>query len=66
MSEFGKDLGRFLRPFADDFGADVLIVLGGIAGALNYFRSKLEDQLDISVHPGKIQDAALLGVANLF
>ena len=66
LREFGKDLGRFLRPFADDFGADVLIVLGGIAGALNYFRNKLEDQLDIPVHPGKIQDAALLGVAKLF
>ena len=64
--EFGKDLGRFLRPFVDDFGADVLIVLGGIAGALNYFRSKLEDQLDIPVQPGKIQDAALLGAAKLF
>ena len=64
--EFGEDLGQFLRPFVYDFTADVLIVLGGIANALDYFRSQLEAQLDIPVHPGKIQDAALLGVAKLF
>lgn len=64
--EFGEDLGQFLRPFVYDFTADVLIVLGGIANALDYFRSKLEAQLDIPVHPGKIQNSALLGVAKLF
>jgi glucokinase len=64
--EFGEDLGKFLRPFVYDFTADVLIVLGGIANALDYFRSELEAQLDIPVHPGKVQNAALLGVAKLF
>jgi glucokinase len=64
--EFGEDLGQFLRPFVYDFNADVLIVLGGIANALNYFRSELEAQLDIPVYPGNFQDAALLGVTKLF
>lgn len=61
--EFGKDLGQFLCPFIDDFAADILIVLGGIANALDYFRSELEAQIDIPARPGKIQDVALLGVA---
>ena len=58
--------GQFLRPFVNDFGADVLIVSGGIAGALEYFRSELEDRLDIPIHSGKVQGAALLGAAELF
>ena len=64
--EFGEDLGRFLRPFIDDFAADVLIVLGGIAGAKEYFHESLEDQLSIPVLFGKIQGAALLGAAKQF
>jgi glucokinase len=63
--EFGEDLGQFLRPFVDDFAADVLIVLGGIAGAMEYFRNKLENQLNIPVFSGAIQGAALLGAATL-
>ncbi|MFC1814731.1 hypothetical protein ACFL0M_02085 [Thermodesulfobacteriota bacterium] len=57
---------KVLRPFVNDFTADVLIALGGIAGALEYFRSELEDRLDIPVRPGKVQGAALLGAAKLF
>ena len=64
--EFGKDLGQFLRPFVNDFAADILIVLGGIASAIEHFHSKLEDQLNIPVYPGKAQNAALLGAAKLF
>lgn len=63
--EFGKDLGQFLCPFIDDFAADILIVLGGIANALDYFRSELEAQIHIPARSGKIQDVALLGVAKL-
>ena len=64
--EFGEDLGRFLRPFVNDFSADALIVLGGIANTLDYFHRELESQIDIPVHPGRIQEAALLGVAELY
>jgi len=64
--EFGKDLGQFLRPFVNDFAADILIVLGGIASAIEHFHSKLEDQLNIPVYPGEVQNAALLGIARLF
>lgn len=64
--EFGKDLGQFLRPFVNDFAADILIVLGGIASAIEHFHSKLEDQLNIPVYPGEVQNAALLGAAKLF
>ena len=63
--EFGKDLGQFLCPFVKDFAADVLIVLGGIANVLDYFRSDLEAQIDIPAPSGKIQDVALLGVAKI-
>jgi len=64
--EFGEDLGQFLHPFAADFAADVLLVLGGIAGAIEYFRNKLEDRLNIPVYTGKLQGAAMLGAAQLF
>ncbi len=66
FQQFGEALGRFLRPVADDFSADVLIVLGGIAGAIDYFRRTLEAQLKIPVYPGSVQGAALLGAARLF
>ena len=64
--EFGKDLGQFLRPFVDDFGADVLLVLGGISSAIEHFHREVEDQLNIPVFPGRSQNAALLGAAKLF
>jgi len=64
--QFGEDLGRFLRPFVDEFAADVLIVLGGIAGALEYFRGIIEDQLNIPVYPGEAPGAVLLGAASLY
>jgi len=66
FNRFGEDLGRFLRPIADDFSAEVLVVLGGIAGALTYFRDQLENQLNLPVFNGKIQGSALLGAANIF
>ncbi|UCD89540.1 MAG: ROK family protein [Desulfobacterales bacterium] len=65
FNQFGEDLGRFLRPIAEDFSAEILIVLGGIAGAFTYFRDPLEDHLDIPVVNGNIQNAALLGAATL-
>ena len=64
--EIGEDLGQFLRPFVEEFAADVLIVLGGIAGAIEYFHSIIEDQLNIPVYPGEVQGAALLGAASLY
>lgn len=66
FQKFGEDLGQFLRPFTDEFAADVLIVLGGIAGAIDYFRRQLEVHLNIPVYPGNVQGAALLGAAKLF
>jgi len=64
--QFGKDLGQFLHPFIDSFAADVLIVLGGIAGSLAYFSVALQGQLNIPVRPGELQGAALLGAASLY
>lgn len=66
FQKFGEDLGLFLRPFVDDFGADVLLVLGGISGAIEYFHREVEDQLNIPVFPGRSQNAALLGASRLF
>ncbi|MCK4795103.1 MAG: ROK family protein [Desulfobacteraceae bacterium] len=65
FQKFGEDLGQFLLPFVDDFGADVLLVLGGISGAIEYFHREVEDQLNIPVFPGRSQNAALLGAADL-
>ncbi len=66
FNQFGEDLGRFLRPIADDFSAEALVVLGGIAGSLTYFRNQLENHIKIPVLNGKIKGSALLGAARWF
>jgi glucokinase len=65
--QFGKDLGEFLRPFVQDFSAEALLVLGGIAKALDIFQPTLQGLLQIPMLGGKLGNkAALFGAANLF
>lgn len=64
--QFGCDLGRFLRPFALDFGAEAILVLGGIARALDLFGEPLARELPAPVLPNALgPQAALLGTADL-
>ena len=64
---FGHDLGRFLATFVQDFQADAVLVLGGIAGAFSYFGPALNDQVEGLARAGQLgPNAALLGAAELF
>ena len=66
FQQFGSDLGDFLLRYAQSFQADVVLALGGIAGAFDLFGSPLETALGIPVRPGtRGADAALLGAADL-
>ena len=67
FQQFGTDLGEFLHPFAKDFNAEALLVLGGISKALDIFRPDLQGLLQIPVLDGELEyKAALFGAANLF
>jgi glucokinase len=66
FEEFGADLGIFLRPFAADFDADAVIVLGGIANAWSLFAPALQAQLPVPAIRGALgASAALIGAAEL-
>jgi glucokinase len=63
---FGRDLGEFLDPIARAFHAEILLVLGRIAGALDLFGPDLERTLSIPALPGQRgPEAALFGTADL-
>ena len=64
---FCHDLGRFLAVFAQDFQAEAVLVMGGIAGAFSYFGPALNEQLEDLARPGQLgPNAPLLGAAELF
>jgi glucokinase len=64
---FGNEVGTFLRPFMQNFHADALLALGGIARAFDLFGEHLQRQLPAPALTGQLGgDAALLGAANLF
>jgi glucokinase len=66
FQQFGSDLGDFLLPYIRSFQAEVVLTLGGIAGAFDLFGSHLEAATGIPVRPGEHgADAALLGAADL-
>lgn len=67
FAQFGRDLGRFLRPYVVDFEAEMLLVLGGIANAFDLFAPMLAAALPAPVYRGSLgAHAALLGAAALF
>lgn len=62
--EFGEDLGRFLQPYIVSFNAEALLVLGGIAKAMQHFEQGLMAQIPVPALAGELgQDSALLGAA---
>jgi glucokinase len=66
FEEFGAGMGEFIAPFAAAFGAEALILLGGIAAAYPLFGKPLEAALPIPVMKGDLGgDAALMGAADL-
>ena len=66
FATYGRELGSFLAPFAIEFRAEMVIVLGGIAEAFDLFGPALQDLLAIPVLPGeKGSDAAMLGAVQV-
>lgn len=66
FSRYGRGVGKFLASFAVAYRADAVLVLGGIAEALNLFGPSLAAMLPVRVLPGsRGSDAAILGAAQL-
>lgn len=64
---FGADLGSFLKPFVLNFGADAVLVTGGLAGAWKYFAPGLRGALPVPALRGRLgRRAALFGAAALY
>jgi len=64
FAEFGDDLGAFLAPYAVAFGAEAILVLGGIARAFDLFGPALTRCLPVPALMGRLGDTApLLGAA---
>lgn len=64
---FGQELGRFLSPFVEKFGAEVLVLGGNISNAFEYFKDQLIAELPIAdvYLSGLMDHAALIGGALL-
>lgn len=59
---FGQDLGWFVEPLARDFGAEAVLIVGGIAGAGDLFTPHM--QVEAPIHLGSLgRAAAILGAA---
>jgi glucokinase len=66
FSAFGHDLGTFLTPFVESFQPDVVMLLGGITGAIDLFWKPLEHLLPVPVITSNLGIAApLLGAADI-
>jgi glucokinase len=67
LTAFGTRLGEFLSPYVRDFGADAILVLGGISHAFDLFGPPLQQSLPVPVLKGRLErDAPLVGAAMLF
>ncbi len=59
---FGRDLGRFSAPLAHEFGAQAILLVGGISGASDLFTPHLAGEVPILL--GQLgRAAALLGAS---
>lgn len=64
---WGDELGQFLKEFTDLFGAEALIVQGGLSGAFELFMDSLQNNLTAKVLKHTLAEkAALLGAAEKF
>jgi glucokinase len=65
FAEFGDNLGEFLYPFVLAFGAEAVLILGGIARAIDLFGTPLAHRLPIPVSAGQLgATASLVGAAD--
>ncbi|WP_335965076.1 ROK family protein [Galbibacter sp. PAP.153] len=64
---FGKELGQFIRRYAQDFGAGVLIIGGNISRAFDCFGDSLQHEIpDVKIYVSKLgEEAAIIGSALL-
>jgi len=66
FAAFGEELGEFIRPHAQSFGADTLLLLGGISGAADLFAEAVRRGADTPVALGELgPSAGLIGAAAL-
>jgi glucokinase len=66
FEKFGANLGQFLRPYAEQFSAEAVLLLGGIARTFDLFGPSLAEALSVPVVLGeRPKEAALLGAAEL-
>ena len=69
--QFGDEMGRFLGPWIKEFGAEVIVIGGNMAGAYKLFGSSFERSLEtqkinIPVKQSEhMENAALIGSARL-
>jgi glucokinase len=62
----GAELGRFLNPYVTRFGAEAVLVLGGLSGAYDLLERPLAAHLGVPAYPGALGPRApLLGAADL-
>ena len=67
FAAFGSDLGMFLKPFVSAFGAESVLITGGIAETWELFAPSLTRSLSVPVLKGTLgRRAALLGAAALY
>lgn len=72
FTEYGDNMGRFLAPWLNRFGAEILVIGGNISNAYNLFGEVFENRLKKEKCSCKVElsdlkeDAALLGSAYLF
>ncbi len=70
--EFGRNLGRLLRPLVQRFRAEILVIGGNVSAAYDLFGAALEEslgkqQLGVGIEVSTLkEDAAMMGSARLF
>lgn len=66
FTDFGQDLGTFLKPYATEFQADALVLLGGIAHTSDLFIKRLGQRLSIPCFKNSLGDkAGIIGASLL-
>jgi glucokinase len=72
FTEYGDNMGKFLTPWLNSFGAEILVIGGNISNAYDLFGKVFESRLEKEKCSCKVaisslkEDAAILGSAYLF
>ena len=70
--EFGRNLGLFLKPLIQKFGAEMLVIGGNVSAAYDLFGAALEEslrkqQIAVAIDVSELkEEAALIGSTRLF